>query len=708
MSDFFSPSGPPRSNQPTPERPSSNRPTANVPKSNAPKSLQQGTVFQSEIEETKEQGFNPQEFNSVLVKGLSTNMFGQLSGLGSLLGGAMAAGANLQGITAEELLKSLSDGSFDKFGLNFSSIGGVFDKVKGVMAKIKAGDITGLMTDMLSDLTGGRFQPLSRVQNLLAGELSGLPQPASSLLMAASNVGFNFVSSLAGSLFDVIVSRIYLPEAIYLLTIKGMKEIGGDPYFNNRYVRNVMLKKDHLDVIKWMDGLYNTSYSIFQYPHRRYDGIMASENGSIRIVSYILNLLRTDTIEFQSNYNDAKDDYNAIKDEEEKAKEKIKKAEKDIVGYSRTIKNKNSTESQKETAKEHKSVSENLIKTSKNVISYVNQKKMDMNNAKMMVDVYGRQTNYMIAQLIKNLIVYGYTNITVYDIANLLTTYNIAPKIFGTTDDLYSQRFLITDNDLNIMAPIKEEKNIESSLLTTEFTRVGGFGFKDSPIKYITPRNYNIKKIYIYLSSEQIHGENRMVNEKFYERMTLPIYTDVTKALSDALPNFNLPFLKTSSTIYDFTKTMENILKDQSKIKYLNLADTDKIKPLTQKEVGEVKTVTKDDVLTDFFKAQNDDKKKDENIKMTTGPNDELFDLTPRPIIKINKDLFKDKRGYDIDIDHPEANGYVESEINILKKVNNGLESGKSLKDIVKDDFVDTLNNEFFNPNPKNWMIIQM
>ena len=52
--------------------------------------------------------------------------------------------------------------------------------------------------------------------------------------------------------------------------------------------------------------------------------------------------------------------------------------------------------------------------------------------------------------------------------------------------------------------------------------------------EYIILNNKNIKEIYIYLSSNAIWGYNRMVNEAFYERCKIPTMTTLTASLDKA------------------------------------------------------------------------------------------------------------------------------------------------------------------------------
>ena len=179
-------------------------------------------------------------------------------------------------------------------------------------------------------------------------------------------------------------------------------------------------------------------------------------------------------------------------------------------------------------------------------------------------------------KVIKNIIVFSYSNLTEGKLQTILTDYDIDPSVFGTSDTEFGNKFTITISDLNNMCPLS---SYQSSIIPKRNRTI------------IDPRNNNIKKIYIMLVNRRLWLTNDriMYNQDFYQRLHYPINSfleDATRSATETFKNSRTGLLiqdivsKEGSLIYELAKRVENILFDPKKQKLLPFEDRDQVPPL--------------------------------------------------------------------------------------------------------------------------------
>lgn len=205
---------------------------------------------------------------------------------------------------------------------------------------------------------------------------------------------------------------------------------------------------------------------------------------------------------------------------------------------------------------------------------------------------------YTIHVIAKHAIMGSYSNIDLKQINNLCKDYNIVPSAFGSNDRILGGRSLINKNDIDRAAPIYSGGSIK--IIQQRFKRL----FKTT---YITPRNYNIKYIYLYLSDKSIWGNNAMYNKPFYERMKSVVISTLLKNLSDASASVLTtglgkyivdPQETIDKLIYLAAKKLSPYLFDPKKQIYINLADTASIPELSESGYFTKNQLLKDEITT--------------------------------------------------------------------------------------------------------------
>ena len=370
---------------------------------------------------------------------------------------------------------------------------GMLDKLKELKdmmsldSLMKKFDIEGMMGDLMGDLS---------LTNLAGDQLTGLlgDSPLLSLILStgdsvlgdAMNAATTMATAAGKKLIGAVMSRIHIPETLFLLNIILMEKVGGDPDAHSEYLRRLTLRKDLPLVLAWLD---QENKIVYGYNSHRDDLYSAAGNSAIQVVSYIFELILKD--------------FNTLD-----------RLRPPLSPLSLNTWNK----------------------------EYHNYRSIFHNS-------------------MKQLLIGSYSNVTPYHIIDLVTKSGIKPSAFGTTDKEFGRVYELSIYDIERIAP---------------FYKPISEGF-DNGNKYIDPNNINIKEIYVYLSSEQIHGNDRLVNEALYNRLKHRMITDPLRILDAGMVNFNNPFEGMtdilSESIYNYTKKMEPYLYDPKKVEYINLSD---------------------------------------------------------------------------------------------------------------------------------------
>lgn len=360
--------------------------------------------------------------------------------------------------------------------------------------------------------------------------LSGLLK----LITVSEKISNTIVEKIAGEL----LSRIFIPEPVYLASLVAFDLAGADLEINDNYIRKLILRRDLFQTLRWWNNTWQISYSGLRSDRYTNDGVISARYGCYKNVEYILG-------EFNKSYNTLKNSASIIVTVDKKISEMT------------TIE-----------------------------LSNYNRKRALLNSAE---EVYANMV-----YILKELIVSSYSNFTADELRNLLKKNNIQPSVFGSTDNRFGGRFSINSGDINRCAPFYKTNvlntidtiaNIRSSRYRREYNKKKNRDLSasiDKPsneFKFINPRNRNIKRLYLVLTSSEF--ESIMYNPPFAERLGYKIANVFLKSMdtSDLIPaNVFKKQQEVWSSAYDYTITIEDFLFNPATVSDLKFVDTEVIK----------------------------------------------------------------------------------------------------------------------------------
>ena len=409
---------------------------------------------------------------------------------------------------------------------------------------------------------------LSKLKESLLSKLDNTPFSIKSvglnglvkLLTISEKIFGNLVQQIAGAL----LSKIFIPDPVYLASLVAFDVAGADLEVNNNYIRKLIIRRDITVALKWWNKTWGITYTGLRSDHFTSDAFLSARYGCYKNVEYILN-------EFKNSYHIIMDSVSLIPVIDKPLNEMT---EQEVISYRKRLA---------------------LLQSADNVY-----------------------TNMIIT--IKELIISSYSNFKADDLRSLLKKTNISPSIFGFSDQKYGSKYAINLSDVNKCAPFYTMKNNSTLSDVEELTNIRSSRYRRkynkkrtgkaylSPttskshalFKYINPRNRNIKRLYLVLVSSEF--ESPMYNPIFAERLQYKIANVFLKSLaaSDLIPN---SIFKSQQELwysaYDYTKNVEDFLFDPSKVSDLKFADTDVIK--MPKEI-EVKT----SIINDAIESKQD------------------------------------------------------------------------------------------------------
>ena len=422
------------------------------------------------------------------------------------------------------------------------------------------------------------------LNSIISSHLSSLINDSSDTFAFLQKMGAAFQNNIIDKIVGVLVSKLVLPEEVYLAGLKAIKPIKSNIKYRNNYIRKLAIKKDLVKVLEFVDGEIGMRYTN-ENSKGVNDGITAARYGSYRVAKYIMTQLNLELSELKNIYP-------KIKGEKLDAQTiLLKNFESQIKTLENTL-----AGTTNETIKATIVLSIDKIKNSINQLDIIKErefeKEAEYKGVTKLIDK-GTKNLYSIC---KNIIVSSFSRLTVKELNDIIIKFNIHPSAFGSNDKEFGKEFLITQSDVNRLAPfarpknsvIEEAKAIKSTVLVPNKITV----------KFISPRNNNIKKIYIYLQSKELHGEFYMLNKSFYERMKYPVYSTLIDSLDSAASGFfkaglGKRYVDTiyaiESAYYDYTISVEDLLYDPAKEKFVSINDLTPIPPPIEDTAGKIK-----------------------------------------------------------------------------------------------------------------------
>jgi len=427
-------------------------------------------------------------------------------------------------------LSSVKDGSFLAGGLKKLnlSLKALLEKGLGLLS------LANVKSSLLSKLDNTPF-------SLKSAGLGGLVK----LLTISEKIFGNLVQQIAGE----VLSRIFIPDPVYLASLIAFDVAGADLEINGNYIRKLILRRDITIALKWWDKTWGISYTGLKSDRFTSDGVIAAKAGSYKNLEYILG--------------------------------EFKKSHSTLIDALRTL----------------------PVVTETN-IDKMNQSEKDLYKKRNNLANYSEEVYAMMVYLLKELIVSSYSNFTADELKNLLNKTGIQPSVFGLTDTRFGGKFAIVLSDINKCAPffkmnafneIGEFSNIRSSRYRRQYIKEHGHPPSESRssslFKYINPRNRNIKRLYLVLVSKDY--DSVMYNPLFAERLGYKIANVFLKSLRgvDLIPNSLFESQEALwSSAYDYTRNIEDYLFNPAKVSDLKFVDTDIIK--MPAEINNATTVT--------------------------------------------------------------------------------------------------------------------
>lgn len=158
------------------------------------------------------------------------------------------------------LLGTLKSGGLKGLVSNLTSSVGSFlsDKIQG-LNKLASGLASGLLDKL--NLSKYLDQFLDFSNKYFSNTMSMLGDIKNDALKQLENAAVNYASNILEDLMSNLISTIYIPDEIFKVSIEGLYKAGADLAYNDHYIRNRCLSRDWNYTLKFVDKEYGITYS---------------------------------------------------------------------------------------------------------------------------------------------------------------------------------------------------------------------------------------------------------------------------------------------------------------------------------------------------------------------------------------------------------------------------------------------------------------
>lgn len=454
----------------------------------------------------------------------------------------------------DEITKELSTTvkSYGEKLKNKFNYGGVLSKLQNALGKL--GNLP----------FGDKLKALAK--SFLSSQLNKFKKLAEESAAAAWRATKAMAKSIVDKVLNMVLTRIYLPDAVYLLSIQALYKIGSNLEYNNNYARSKAFAADYVLSIAWIDDTIGLSYSLIANPSKTTSELNKAARGScVKIFDYILEYLLYENKTVLRN----------IRSHEYE----IKLLESDVKTHESVIEALEEEHSKEATTDDRRDEIEVLITIEKNEIKNIEKQIEAEKKEKKTWDDYDYKYRTTLASSFKALIVNSVGNLTKDLISEYLYKYNVKPAWFGDYDPDFNGRYKFTSSDVNYMAPFYNESgfisNVQSSLGDTRLVKTSKLP------KYIVLRNIYLKYIYVLMNSVNIYGTgNQLSSQVLYERLcynTMDFLSQqvdkfLGEMIEDGLGKMAIDTLnKIERAIYDYTVLVEKSFNDPLGTDYMQL-----------------------------------------------------------------------------------------------------------------------------------------
>ena len=419
--------------------------------------------------------------------------------------------------------------------------------------------------DALGDLPfGDKLNSL--MSSFLNSQLDKLKKAANESLNSAWNGLKDMAKSQVKKLLDLVISRIYLPDAVYLASIVGLYNTGSNLRYANDYARTKAIRADYVLSLGWIDDTIGKTYSIINnYNNTMTDIRSCSYYSCIKVFDYMLNFLKEENKSVLRNI----DSYNY----------QIRLVKTDITTSESIIDSLQNEKGLQNTTETRREEIDILIDLEKEKIKNYESKIKDIENERAPWDDYDYKYRDCIAKSFRDLLVNSVGNFNVSKVQSYFTKYNVKPAWYGETDPDFNKRYKLTISDVDKMAPFYTEsgfnRNIKNDLGDTRLVQTSKLP------KYITLRNVFLKYIYVYLTNTSFFpAGTQLASKELYERLCYPTMDHLSQIadkflgtmIEDGLGKMAIDtLLGIERAIYDYTRSVESAMDDPLAHEYLQL-----------------------------------------------------------------------------------------------------------------------------------------
>ena len=172
---------------------------------------------------------------------------------------------------------------------------GFLEKVGNFFKDLKQGisDAIGTVTDLYNNIKNSTYisnllkklgltdEAIGIINKLTGGSINALDGALGDML----DTGLAAIETYGSEILNLVKANVYLPENVFLASVKALHAIGSDPNLNSTLF-NTAIRHDMPKVLEWLDDINGTTYSIEE--DTNYIAFEAAEFGAFNISKYVM------------------------------------------------------------------------------------------------------------------------------------------------------------------------------------------------------------------------------------------------------------------------------------------------------------------------------------------------------------------------------------------------------------------------------------
>ena len=387
-----------------------------------------------------------------------------------------------------------------------------------------------------------------KLNDYLNSKINDLKNFSEQLGKSLIEVAKDFAYNLAKKGIDMIASRVYLPELIFLAKVQQLYFMGSNLRYKNDYCRKVVIQRDMPLTLAWINFNIGVKYSIKNSRQAETDLMSLTRKSAIESIDYVLG-------EFKKELDYLKTVINTY----EVDTPIYAQYSNDIVKIRRFI---------------CKWIKETIVWSVGNLTAHRLDKLI--NKYEIKPSMMGTEDEEFACAFLINEsdieIIAPYWETNEYG-ESFLNKYDLIEK---DQDDKYFKLFDEKTRGSTIGSSILANSyEIGSKIFTGNENADATEDLKfKKHTRFIQLRNVWFKYIYVYLTDRGLFNKDVLYNYPLYRRLCYPTMDALSEALDDALANLNIGLGNIGEDrpeIYEYTKQCEEVLKDPTKIVYAQI-----------------------------------------------------------------------------------------------------------------------------------------